>query len=509
MEVDAQLRSHPDRIEARGVRGRLVMTTAESWRNPEPRGAYHLLIVGAGPAGLLAAENASRRGAKVALIERNLLGGTCLNTGCIPSKTLIRTSRLYREMRDAEHFGGRVPGGIAVDFPAAMERVKRIHARLAERTSAERLAAMGIDVYFGEARFAGPDSVTVGANVLRFKKALVATGARPVHPPIPGLEEAGYLTYENVFDLTACPKRLLVIGGGPVGCELAQAFARLGSRVTMVQAEPMFLGHEERDAAQLLSDALARDGIEIHLDTDTTRVRVEGNDKVADLVSSDAKRTVAVDQIFVGVGTIPNVHGLELEAAGVAYDGAGGIRVDDFLRTSNPRIFAAGDVCTGNKFPHIESAAARIVVANALFFGRQRLSAEAIPWCTFTDPEIAHVGMYVTEARKKNIPVKTFTVLMHEVDRAIADGEEEGFVKLHVREGTGKILGATVVASHAGDLINEISLAMSAGLDLYALARVNQPYPTQSQAVKMAAGAYVQSRRNSVRAWLMNKWLRW
>jgi pyruvate/2-oxoglutarate dehydrogenase complex dihydrolipoamide dehydrogenase (E3) component len=483
------------------------VTTSPSWRNPDPRGPYHLLIVGAGPAGIIAAQAAVRRNAKVALIERDLLGGTCLNKGCIPSKAIIRTSRLYREMRDAEHFGGRVPDGIAVDFPAVMERVRRIRARLSKRASAESLAATGIDVYFGEARFAGRDSVAVGGNVLRFKRALIATGAHPVRPPIPGLEDAGYLTYENVFDLTECPNRLLVIGGGPVGCELAQAFARLGSRVTLVQDEPMFLGHEERDAAQLLSDALARDGIEIHLDTQTTGVHVDGNDKVADLVNDDRKRVVTVDRILVGVGIAPNVQGLELEAAGVEYDRAEGIPVDDFLRTTNPRIFAAGDVCAGNKFPHFESAAGRIVVANALFLGRQRLSAEAIPWCTFTDPEIAHVGMYVTEARKKDIPVKTFTVLMHEVDRAIADGEEDGFVKVHVREGTGKILGATVVASHAGDLINEISLAMSAGLDLTALARVNLPYPTQSQAIKMAAQAYLGSPRKSVRAWLMTKLL--
>ena len=483
------------------------MTTSPSSGNPGSRSPYHLLIVGAGPAGLLAAKVAVRHGARVALIERNLLGGTCLNKGCIPSKTLIRTSRLYREMRDAEHFGGRVPGTIAVDFSAVIQRVQRVRARLTELDSAERLTAIGIDVYSGAARFAGPRSVTVGAEVLHFEKALVATGGLPVCPPIPGLEEAGYLTYENVFDLTECPKRLLVIGGGPVGCELAQAFARLGSRVTLVQDEAMFLGHEERDAAQLLSDSLARDGIEIHLDTQTSSVRIEGNDKVADLIRDDTKRTVAVDQILVGVGTAPNVHGLELEAAGVEYDRELGIPVDDFLRTSNPRIFAAGDVCTENKFPHIENAAGRIVVANALFLGRQRLSAETVPWCTFTDPEIAHVGMYVTEARRKGIPVKTFTVLMHEVDRAIADGEEEGFVKLHVREGTGKLLGATVVASHAGDLINEISLAMSAGLDLHTLATANQPYPTQSQAIKMAAGAWVGSQRKSVRSWLLTKWL--
>jgi len=468
---------------------------------------YDLLIIGAGPAGLVAAEAAVREGARVALIERNLLGGNCLNTGCIPSKTIIRTSRLYGDMRNAEHFGGQVPGKMTVDFPAVMERVRRIRTRLGERASAANLAELGIEVHFGEASFAGPDSVMVGGRALRFKKALIATGARAVRPPIPGLEEAGYLTYENVFDLTECPQRLLVIGGGPVGCELAQAFARLGSRVALVQDEPMFLGHEERDAAQLLSDALARDGIEIHLDTQTTRVRVEGRDKIAELVNDGGTRTVAVDQILVGVGTAPNVQSLALEAAGVVYDEERGIRVDDFLRTSNPRIFAAGDVCAGSKFPHTEGAAGHIVVANALFPGRRRLSAEAIPWCTFTDPEIAHVGMYVHEARQKGIPVKTFTILMHEVDRAITDGEEDGFVKVHVREGTGKILGGTVVASHAGDLINEISLAMSAGLDLQALARVNQPYPTQSQAIKMAAVAYAASRRTSFRARVKKKWL--
>lgn len=488
------------------------MTTKASWQNPEPRGPYHLLIVGGGPAGLIAAQTAARRGVRVAVIERNLLGGTCLNEGCIPSKAILRTSRLYREMRDAEQFGGQVPSGIVVDFPAVMERMRRIRARLRERVSAESLARMGIDVHFGDARFESRDSVRVGDGVLGFRSALIATGARPVRPPIPGLEEAGYWTYQNVFDQVECPKRLLVLGGGPVGCELAQAFARLGSRVTLVQTEPMFLGQEERDAAQLLSDALARDGIEIHLDTRTVGVRVEGSDKVAELIADDRKSTVAVDQILVGVGTAPNVEGLNLEALGVAYDSTKGILVDDFLRTTNHRVFAAGDVCTENKFPHIESTAGRIVVANALFLGRRRLSEEAVPWCTFTDPEIAHVGMYVTEARKKNIPVKTFTVLMHEVDRAIADGEEEGFVKLHVREGTGKILGATVVARHAGDLINEISLAMSAGLDLHALARVNQPYPTQSQAIRMAASAYVASRRrraHGVRNWLLRKWLSW
>jgi pyruvate/2-oxoglutarate dehydrogenase complex dihydrolipoamide dehydrogenase (E3) component len=484
----------------------VAVTLPSFRRNREPADRYRLLVLGAGPAGLLTAQLAASEGARVALVERGVLGGACFNTACIPSKTLIRTSRLYHEMRVAEHFGGRRPPDAPVDFAAAMNRVRRVRARLLKDTSA-RLSATGIDVFVGEGRFTGHDRMTVNGRGLSFDRALVATGARPVRPPIPGIEEAGYLTYESVFELSERPHRLLVIGGGPTGCELAQAFARLGSRVTLVQDAPMFLGLEERDAAQLLSDALARDGIDIHLDTQTTAVRAAGAERLVDLASNGERCTVRVDQILVSVGTTPNVESLGLDAAGVAFDPTDGIHVDDFLRTTNRRIFAAGDVCAGSVFPHIETVAAHIVVANALLLGRRRLSRQPIPWCTVTDPEIAHVGMYVTEARRKGTKVKTFTVMMHEVPRAIADGEEVGFVKLHVRERTGEILGATAVASHAGDLINEISLAMSAGLDLYALSRVNHPFPTQSQAIKLAALAGVRSLRSPFRTWLTKKWL--
>ena len=481
-----------------------------AWQNPEPHDKYNLVILGAGPAGIITARAAVAVGARVALIERDLVGGACINVGCIPSKSIIRTSRLYAEMRDAENFGAQVPTGIKIDFPAAMERMRRIRARLSRfRGSATRLSSVGVDVYLGEARFAGPDAIVVDNKTLRFRKALIATGARPKSPTIPGLSEARYLTNENVFDLTECPRRLIVIGGGPLGCELAQAFSRLGSRVTIVQDEPMFLGNEERDAAQILSDALARDGIAVHLNTQTVGVRVQGREKLVDLVSDGDKTTVVADEILVGIGSSPNVEGMNLEGAGVEYDREGGIPINDFLQTSNPRIYAAGDVCSEHKFPHIETAAARIVVQNALFFGRKRLSALAIPWCTYTDPEIAHIGLYVTEAREKNIPVKTFTVLMHEVDRAITDGEEEGFVKIHVKEGTDEILGATVVASHAGEMICEIALAMASGVGLGALANVNHPYPTQAQAIKMAADAYNNTRMKPALRWILKQWLAW
>jgi pyruvate/2-oxoglutarate dehydrogenase complex dihydrolipoamide dehydrogenase (E3) component len=298
-----------------------------------------------------------------------------------------------------------------------------------------------------------------------------------------------------VFDLTECPPRLLVIGGGPLGCELAQAFCRLGSHVVIAQNEAKFLPKEERDAAQLLSESLARDGVEIHLNSTVVAVRTAATgEKLVDLVSDDHKSTIAVDHILTGVGRIPNVEGLGLEEAGVACDPMPGIRVDDFLQTTNRRIYAAGDVCLEHKFTHAAEASARLAVANALFAEKARWSALTIPWCTYTDPEIAHVGLYVSEARERSIPVKTVTVLMHDTDRAMIDGQEEGFVKIHLREGTDEILGATIVASHAGEMINEITLAIDAHIGLSVLATVIHAYPTQASAIKRVADAFAKSR---------------
>jgi pyruvate/2-oxoglutarate dehydrogenase complex dihydrolipoamide dehydrogenase (E3) component len=401
----------------------------------------------------------------------------------------------------------RPPDDIHVDFAMAMERMRRIRMRISRVDSAARLSAEGIDVFFGTARFTSGDAVDVDGVRLRFKKAMIATGSRSVLPTIPGLAEAGYLTNETVFDLTELPPSLLVIGGGPLGCELAQAFARFGSRTVIAHHEPLFLPKEERDAAQMVSTALARDGVEIHLNTTAMRVRTEGGKKLIDTVNDGNVATITVDQILTGIGRAPAVDELDLEAAGVAFDAATGIRVDDFLRTTNPRIYAAGDVCLEHQFTDTADASARIVVRNALFFGRQRVSALTIPWCTYTDPEIAHVGIYVRQARERGIPVKTFTVPMHDVDRAIADGEEDGFVKIHVREGSDKILGATVVARHAGEMINVISLAMVAGIGLRTVARVIHTYPTQAEAIKMAANNYTRTRLTPFLRWLLRTWI--
>ena len=490
-------------------RERLQNLRPSEWRNPKPMDRYNLVVIGAGPAGLIAAQAAAGLGAKVALIERELLGGDCLNRGCVPSKTIIRTSRLYAEMRNAEHYGAQIPADIRVDFAAVMQRMRRIRTRISRVDSIERLTEAGVDVFFGDARFTASDALTVDGERLRFRKAMIATGARPDTPSIPGLVEAGFLTNENVFDLTELPRRLLVIGGGPLGCELAQVFCRFGALTTIAQDMPLFLPKEERDAAQILSDAFARDGIEVRLNTEAVRVRVEDGQKLVDLVSDDYKSTVAVDAILTGTGRLPNVEGLNLEAAGVDCDAVTGVRVNDFLQTSNPRIYAAGDACLEHKFTHTADASARIVVQNALFLGRRRLSALTIPWCTYTDPEIAHVGLYVREARERDIPVKTFTIPMHDVDRAIADDEDAGFVKIHVKERSDRILGATIVARHAGEMINELTLAMVAGVGLRTLARVIHAYPTQAESIKKAADAYNRARLTPTIQMLLRRWLQW
>jgi pyruvate/2-oxoglutarate dehydrogenase complex dihydrolipoamide dehydrogenase (E3) component len=470
-----------------------------AWANPNSPARYPLVVIGAGFAGLAAAGTAAARGVKVALIERDLIGGTCINTGCVPSKAIIRTSRLYAEMRDAARYGGQVPPSIPTDFAATMERVRRIRAHLGRADSVRRLAASGVDVFFGDAHFVGAQALTVDGMRLRFDKAVIATGARPNLPTIPGLAEASYFTNETIFEVTKLPRRLLVIGGGPIGCEQSQAFCRLGAHTTIVQSKPLFLEHEERDAAQLLSSALAHDGVEVRLNTRVCRVREAKSAKQVDLISDDYRNTIEVDAILTGVGRAPNVEGMDLESAGVEYDSSKGVHVDDCLRTSNRRIHAAGDVCLEHKYGHTAAVSGEMAVRNAIFRGRERWSKLIIPWVTFTDPEIAHVGLYVRQANRRGIPIKTFTVMMHEVDRAVTDSEEAGFVKVHVREGTDQILGATIVARHAGDMINEITLAMGARIGLRRLSKVMHAYDTQAEAIQKAARACERAMTSAVR----------
>jgi pyruvate/2-oxoglutarate dehydrogenase complex dihydrolipoamide dehydrogenase (E3) component len=480
-----------------------------TWVNPRPAPRYNLVVVGAGTAGLVTAAGAAGLGAKVALVERHLIGGDCLNVGCVPSKCVIRSSRVVAEVARAADFGVRVPAGAAVDFGAVMERMRRLRTGISHHDSAQRFTALGVDVFLGDASFTGPDTIAVGGDVLRFKRAVVTTGARAAHPAIPGLVEAGFLTNETVFSLTERPPSLAVIGGGPIGCELAQAFRRLGSDVTLIQDTPHLLNREDPDAAAIIQATFAREGIRVVVHASIVRVSAGPHGKTIYFESFGEAGEVTVSEVLVGAGRAPNVEGLGLEGVRVEYDTQHGIKVDDHLRTTNPRIYAAGDVCMSSKFTHMADAAARIVIQNALFHGRKTLSSLTVPWCTYTDPEIAHVGMYARDAAARGLDVETFTIPLGEVDRAIADGEEEGFVKIQVKKGSDTILGATVVARHAGEMMNEITLAIVRKVGLGALANVIHPYPTQAEAIRKAGDAYNRTRLTPFVKRLFAAWLRW
>ncbi len=464
------------------------------WQNPVPAARYDLVVLGAGTAGLVTAVVAAGLGARVALVERHLMGGDCLNVGCVPSKTLIRAARAAADVRDAARFGVQVPGGVTVDFASVMERVRRVRAEISPHDSAQRVSQLGVDVFLGEGRFTSPQSLAVASAELRFKRAVIATGARAVALPIPGLADAGYLTNETVFELERRPARLAVIGAGPIGCELAQCFQRLGSRVTLVEVAPQVLIREDPDAAAIVQDALVRDGVELVLGAKLVRIERRGAAKILHVELAGAARELEVDEILVGIGRAPNVENIGLEAAGVVFDPKIGVTVDDHLRTTSRRIFAAGDVCMAAKFTHAADAAAKLVVRNAFFFGRGRVSALRVPWCTYTDPEVAHVGMYARDAETAGIAIDTYTTPLAANDRSRAEGEDRGFVKIHVKKGTDSVVGATIVARHAGELIATLALAMSAGYGLGRFVGLILPYPTQAEAIKATSGAYTRTR---------------
>ena len=492
-------------------------THPPGWVNPEPAGRYNLVVIGAGTAGLVTAAGAAGLGARVALVERDLMGGDCLNVGCVPSKALIRAARAVADVRDAGAFAIGVPGEPVVDFPAVMRRMRRLRSELSPVDSAARFKGLGVDVFLGQGAFTGPDAVAVDGRTLRFKKAVIATGARAAAPPIPGLRESGYLTNETVFSLINLPRRLAVIGGGPIGCELAQAFARFGAQVHVVQMSGRLLAREDGDAARLARAALERDGVRFYLDTRVAKVERGARGKVLHLASphngkgvgAGAPAPLEVDEILVAVGRAPNVEGLGLEAAGVTYDKTAGVMVDDRLRTTNPRIYAAGDICTTLKFTHHSDFQARLVIQNALFLGRAKASALVLPRCTYTDPEVAHVGLTAEEAQARGQRVRTFVQELADVDRARLDSETEGFVKIHVAEGSDRILGATIVARHAGEMLPELTLAIGQGIGLGKIARVIHTYPTQAEAIRKLGDAYNRTRLTPAVKRLFDAWLRW
>ena len=384
------------------------------------------------------------------------------------------------------------------DFRAVMERTRGIRTRIAEYHAVDRLQAQGLDVFFADARFAEPHLLIAGQTPLRFKKAIIATGARPRSSNIPGLDQVGYLTSDSIFELTELPRRLGIIGGGPLGCELAQAFCRLGSRVTIVQNEAKLLPDEEREAAELLSMSMSRDRVDTRLNTTVVGARLAAGVKWLDTISDGIQRSLAVDEILLSIGRIPNVEALALPAGAIDFEVGQGINVDDFLRTTNADVYAAGDVCNRRQFTNVAAASGRLAVENAFGAQIERRDRTAIPWCTYCDPEIAHIGVHALEARQRSIPVECYTVMMQDVDRAITDGQDYGFLKIYVRQGTDQILGATIVATRASELINEMSVIMSAGIGMRRLATIVHTYPAQSDAIRLAAVAFVNSRDNEI-----------
>jgi pyruvate/2-oxoglutarate dehydrogenase complex dihydrolipoamide dehydrogenase (E3) component/uncharacterized membrane protein YdjX (TVP38/TMEM64 family) len=478
------------------------------WVNPTPAGKYNLIVIGAGTAGLVSAAGAAKLGAKVALIERNLMGGDCLNVGCVPSKAVIRAARAAIDSRNGAEFGVHSNSQSVMNFAAAMERVRRLRAGISAHDSADRFRQLGVDVYIGNGRFIGPSTIEVDSTRLDFSRAVIATGARAAELPIAGLANAGYYTNETIFTLTELPRRMVVVGAGPVGCELAQSFQRFGCQVTVITDGAQILPKEDHDAAAVLRQRMSREGVRIIAIGIIQQVSSNGSSKRVSVATDGTTHEVECDAILVSVGRRPNLEGLELDIAGVDYTSQG-VVVDNRLRTTNPRVYAAGDVCSRYKFTHAADAMARVVIANALFVARRKVTDLVIPWCTYTDPEVAHVGYYEKEARAAGFNVATITESLTDVDRAVLDGENEGFARVHYDKKTGRILGGTLVARHAGEMINELTLAMVAKQSVSVLSSTIHSYPTQAEVWRKIGDAYMFTKLTPTVKKVFERWLMW
>jgi len=483
-------------------------THPPAWKNPQPAGRYNLVVLGAGTAGLVSAAGAAALGARVALIERHLMGGDCLNYGCVPSKALIRAARAAYAVGEAESFGVAAKAMPAVDFPEVMHRLRRLRAQISHHDSVQRFSGLGADVYLGNARFTSTNSVEVEGQRLEFSKAIIATGARAAKLPVPGLAEVGYLTNESVFSLTELPRRLVVIGAGPIGCELGQAFRRLGSQVAMLTDGSRLMPREDPETAAIVTEQFQREGIALHLAAKIRRAEKSPQGKTIVFDRGRGEEKILCDEILVAVGRAPNLEGLNLEAASVQYDWKG-VWVDDHLRTSNPRIYAAGDISSRYQFTHAAEALARIALQNALFFGRKRASDLVIPWATYTDPEVAHVGLTAKEARERGAEVESFTLGFDDNDRAVVDGDTAGFARAHASRKDGRILGATLVSRHAGESIGEFVLAIQKRMKLRDLGAVIHPYPTQAEIIKRLGDSSMKSRFKPWMKKLLVKFFAW
>ncbi len=453
-----------------------------NWENPKRDKVYDLAIIGGGPGGMTAATFASSMGVNVALIEKAHLGGECLSYGCIPSKALLNASRAVKTIKRAHQFGIHLSSEWHIDFSKIMKRVYRLQATISPHDSAEHFKKLGVDVFLGEAKFTNTHEIQVNGLTIRYKKALIITGTQPIIPPIPGLDALSYFTNQNIFTISQLPSTFGVIGGGPIACELAQAFQRFGSKVILITHGEHLLPKDDPLATSRLQKIMQEEGVKVLTQSNVDRIELEGRQKKLHV----GEKNYLVDEILIAVGRKPALN-MDLENAQVAYDIKKGISTNGYLQTSNPDIYCSGDVTSQYKFTHVSKELARIAVKNALKGNQQTKDDLTIPWCTYTSPEIAHAGLNEQEAKEKWGEVVTALVELNTVDRAILDEETEGFIKLVASKKTGKIVGATLVAEHAGEMISEITAVMNTENGLQALLGAIHPFPTQSQCMRTAA----------------------
>ena len=477
------------------------------WTRPK-RFDRNLVVIGAGSAGLVSAYIAAAAKAKVTLIEANKMGGDCLNFGCVPSKALIKSARVAHQMRHADHYGLKAVEP-EVPFSAVMERVHKVIAEIEPHDSVERYTGLGVEVLEGYAKLIDPWTVEVAlkdgsTQRLTTRSIIIATGAQPFVPPIPGLTESGYLTsdtlWERLRDRPTAPRRLVVLGGGPIGCELAQSFARLGSEVMQIEMAPRLMMREDEDAAALVEASLKADGVNVLTNHKAVGCGVDGDEKWIEVEHGSVRRRIGFDEIIVAVGRAPRLKGFGLEELGIKVDRV--IETNEYLQTLHPNILAAGDVAGPYQFTHVAGHQAWFASINALFGDLKRFKADysVIPWATFTDPEVARVGLSEAEARENDIPHEVTRFGIDDLDRAIADGAARGFVKVLTVPGKDKILGATIVGEHAGDLLAEFVFAMKHGHGLGKILGTIHIYPTLAEANKMVAGQW---RRNHINGFLL------
>jgi pyruvate/2-oxoglutarate dehydrogenase complex dihydrolipoamide dehydrogenase (E3) component len=486
------------------------------WRKPA-RFDRNIVVIGAGSAGLVSAYIGAAVKAKVTLVEKHRMGGDCLNFGCVPSKALIRSAKFLSHVKRAREFGIR-SASADFRFKDVMDRVHRVIRTVEPHDSVERYTGLGVDVVQGEARIASPWSVEIrradgGSEVLTTRSIIIAAGAAPFVPPIPGIDEVGYVTSDTVWELGELPKRLVVLGGGPVGCELAQAFARLGAQVTQVEMLPRIMIKEDPEVSELVADRFRAEGIDVRVNTKAKAFRVVKGEKV--MVAEHAGRDIEIpfDVLLCAVGRVARTKGYGLEELGIPATRERTVEVNEYLQTIYPNIYACGDVAGPYQFTHTAAHMAWYCAVNALFgrFRKYRVDYSVIPWATFTEPEVARVGLNETEAKERGIACEVTRYGLDDLDRAIAEGEAEGFVKVLTVPGKDRILGVTMVGERAGDVIAEYVAAMKHGLGLNKILGTIHVYPTFAEANKYAAGVWKRAHApQGVLRWLerYHAWMR-